>query len=187
MTKIKNSAQVAEKEYIKGFDPVELHAPFILRCGAMIIDYMIVLAIPVGTLLLGRMLHYDGAKLLNSEINNTGWLIAILVCATNFLILPMFGGQSLGKMLTGLRIVRHDGTTPGFAQIAGRHLIGYPMTLFSAMLGFVLAAFNVEGRALHDYLSGTVVVYGKPERKVKTLVKKSKSAAPSARSQENPA
>lgn len=161
-----------QAEIIKGFDPEKLKAPFILRCGALTIDYMIVLIVPVFSLILGRFLQYDGAKLLNSEVNNTGWLITILLCLTNFLIFPMFSGQSIGKMLTGLRIVNKRGAGPGFGVIVMRHAIGYPITIATGMLGFVLSVFTDEGRALHDYLAGTVVVYGKPKKSFKTRMSK---------------
>ena len=151
---------------VRGFDAEKLKAPFLLRCGALTIDYIVVLLVPVVSLLLGRFLQYDGAKLLNSEINNTGWLIAFLVCLTNFIIFPMFSGQTIGKMITGLRLVRTNGTDPGFGTILLRHLIGYPLTLGSAMLGFLLSVLNKRGMALHDYIAGTVVVYGKPVRNV---------------------
>ena len=171
------------KEIVRGFDVKEFRAPFVLRCGALMIDYIVVLLIPVASLILGRFLQYDGAKLLNSEINNTGWLITILLCLTNFFIFPLFSGQTIGKMITGLRIVRLDGTAPGLRDIFLRHVIGYPITFFSAMLGFVLVLFNQSGRALHDFLSGTVVVYGSPVRKIarvsrsKAEPKKSKTKA----------
>lgn len=160
------ASSTARKEIVKGFNVEEFRAPFVLRCGALMIDYIVVLLIPVASLILGRFLQYDGAKLLNSEINNTGWLITILLCLTNFFIFPLFSGQSIGKMITGLRIVRLDGTAPHFRDIVLRHVVGYPITFFSAMLGYVLVLFNKSGRALHDFLSGTVVVYGSPVRKI---------------------
>lgn len=160
------SAKNVRREVIRGFDAERLKAPFVLRCGALTIDYIVVLFVPVTSLILGRFLQYDGAKLLNSEVNNTGWLITILLCVTNFLIFPVFSGQTIGKMLTGLRLVNKNGTNPGFGAIVMRHLIGYPITLATGMLGFLIVMFNQKGRALHDYLAGTYVVYGHPKRKI---------------------
>lgn len=168
------SPKTGAAEVVKGFDAEKLSAPFVLRCGALMIDYILVLLIPVLSLLLGRFLQYDGAKLLNSEVNNTGWLITILLCVTNFIIFPIFSGQTIGKMLTGLRIVKMDGSAPGVGTILSRHLFGYPLTLFSAMIGFLLALANKNGRALHDYVASTMVVYGSQKRKVKTTVRKRK-------------
>lgn len=147
-------------EKIVDFDAEQLAAPFLLRCGALLIDYILVLFVPVVCMLLGRYFGYDGARLINSEINNTGWLIAILLGVTNMIILPLFGGQSLGKMLTGLRIVATDGHSVSFGTILIRHTFGYLITLLTGGLGFLLSVVNKKGRTLHDYLSGTMVIYG---------------------------
>lgn len=149
------------EQSIVDFDIERLKAPFLLRCGALLIDYILIVAVPVVSLLLGRSFEYDGAKLLNSEVSNAGWLIMILMILTNFVIFPMFSGQSIGKILTGLRIVKTDGDAPSFGRLLVRHLIGYPLTALTLGLGFLLSVLNYKGRALHDFLAGTVVVYGR--------------------------
>ena len=146
---------------IVDFDGERLKAPFLLRCGAILIDYILLVAVPVVSLLIGKSFAYDGAKLLNSQVSNAGWLIMILFGITNFVIFPMFSGQSVGKMLTGLRVVKTDGNAASFSRLLVRHLIGYPLTILTAGLGFLFAVLNSKGRALHDFLSGTVVVYGR--------------------------
>lgn len=145
---------------IKDFDAERLKAPFLLRCGAFLIDYILLICVPVAGLLIARSSGEDGAKLLNSEINSTGWLIALLLGLTNFVIFPMFSGQSLGKMLTGLRVVRTDGEYPTFLNLLVRHTIGYLLTILTGGLGFLLSVFNIKGRALHDFIAGTIVIYG---------------------------
>lgn len=142
------------------FDAEKLKAPFLLRCGAFFIDYILIISIPVIGLLVAKFSGEDGAKLLNSEINSTGWLIAVLLGLTNFVIFPMFSGQSLGKMLTGLRIVNMNGEFPTFSRLLLRHSLGYFLTLLTGGLGFLLSVFNIKGRSLHDFLAGTIVIYG---------------------------
>jgi uncharacterized RDD family membrane protein YckC len=152
------------EEIIVDFDAEKLKAPFLLRCGALLIDYIFLIGIPVCSIILGRLSGYDGAKLLNSEFNNVGWLIAVLLALTNLVIFPMFAGQSLGKMLTGLRIVKNDGKSPSFLSLIIRHLVGYPLTILTGGLGFLFSAFNKNGRALHDYLAGTVLIYAQKRK-----------------------
>lgn len=148
------------EKVIVGFDAEKLKAPFILRLGAILIDYILLISVPVISLLVSRSFGDDGSKLLNSEISNAGWLIMVLLGITNFLIFPMFSGQSIGKMLTGLRIVKKDGKSASFGAVLLRNLLGYFITVLTVGLGFLLALFNIKGRALHDFLAGTVVVYG---------------------------
>ncbi len=153
--------KIKPEQVVVNFDAERLKAPFLLRCGAFLIDYILLVCIPVLGLLLGRFYGNDGVKLLNSELSNTGWLIMLLLGLTNFVIFPMFSGQSIGKMLTGLRIVQKDGTPATFLQLLLRHTIGYLLTAMTLGLGFLFSAVNQKGRALQDLVGGTVVIYGK--------------------------
>jgi uncharacterized RDD family membrane protein YckC len=150
---------------IVDFDAERLKAPFLLRCGAILIDYILLVCPLAICFLLGKAFNdandRDGANLLNSTLIDAGWLIMILLALTNFVIFPLFTGKSLGKMLTGLRIVKTDGNSPSLASLLIRHLIGYPLTVLTFGLGFLFSVFNRRGRALQDFLAGTVVVYGR--------------------------
>lgn len=154
---------------IVDFDAEKLKAPFLLRCGAILIDYILLVSVPVISLLFGRFSEYDGAKLLNSEASNIGWLIVTLLVLTNFVILPLFSGQTIGKILTGLKIVKADGNAASFSRLLVRHLVGYPLTVLTFGIGFMLAVVNQKGRSLHDFLAGTVVVYGRRRTEKKEL------------------
>lgn len=148
------------REVIKYFVPEEVKAPFILRCGALIADYVVVIIVPVFMLFLGRITTgHSGSSLLNGELNNAGWLIAILVALSNFILLPMYSGQTIGKMITGIRIVRLDGGYADPRTIAFRQIAGGLFFIFSAALSFVLSILSGKGRALHDYIAGTVVIF----------------------------
>jgi len=157
------------EQVIVDFEVERLKAPFLLRCGAILIDYILLIFIPVGSLLIGRLMNIESSKLLNSEISNTGWLIMVLLALTNFVIFPMFSGQSIGKMLTGLRVVRTDGNTASFSRLLVRHSIGYLLTIATIGLGFLFSILNLKGRALHDFLAGTVVVYGRRRTEKKEI------------------
>ena len=145
---------------IADFDPVAMRAPFYLRCGAIAFDYLLVIIWPVFGLLLGRALGIDGAKLLTGELNNIAWLVAILVGLSNMLLLPLVTGQSIGKMIAGLRIVSTDGGEPSIGALLFRQTIGYLITLLTLGLGYLLSVFSSKGRAVHDLLSGSQVVFG---------------------------
>ena len=154
---------VKSEQIIVNFDAEQLKAPFMLRCGAILIDYIILIAAPVISLLVGRLMEIEPNKLLHSNVANTGWLILILLALTNFVFLPLLVGQSIGKMLTGLRVVKIDGNSPSLLNLCLRHLIGYPLTLLTLGLGFFLSVISPKGRALHDFIAGTVVIYGQKQ------------------------
>jgi uncharacterized RDD family membrane protein YckC len=154
------------EEVIVDFDAERVKAPFLLRCGALLIDYIILVSLPVIGLLLSRLSGDDGAKLFKNSFNSAGWLIAILLAVTNFVIFPMLNGQSIGKMFTGIRIIRSDGGAASFAQLLTRHIFGYLLTALTLGLGFIFSVFNAKGRALHDLVAKTVVVYAQKKPKI---------------------
>lgn len=147
------------EQVIVNFDAAAVKAPFVLRCAALCVDYMVVVLIPVLILLIGRMLGNDGSKLLGGPLNSMGWLIAVLLGLTNLVILPAVSGQSIGKALTGIRIVGINGEAVHFNQLLRRNVLGYLLTVLTGFLGFIAAALTAKGRALHDYVGGTVVIY----------------------------
>lgn len=159
--KVSAPIKTKPEEKIIDFQPEMLKAPFSLRCGALLIDYILLIAAPVSALLLGRTFGEDGRKLLDGQLTNAGWLIAILVLLTNFIIFPMMSGQTVGKMLTGLRIVKTDGSSPSLVNLIVRHLIGYPLIILTAGLGFLISVISPNGRSLSDLISGTIVIRGK--------------------------
>ena len=156
-----SSQSQRRKEIVAEFNAEELKAPFALRCGALCIDYILLIAIPVITLLLGVLLGGPSGAQRGGISNSTGWLLGTILFLTNFFVLPSVGGQTIGKMLTGIRIVKKNGTAISFGTVLLRHIPGYFLTALTLGLGFLFAAFNHKGRALHDYIAGTMVVYAK--------------------------
>ena len=146
-------------ELVVDFEPEKVHAPFFLRCGALLTDYIVLISIPVIGLLLSRYMGNDGAKLIGGSLNDTAWLIAVLLGFTNFIALPIFSGQTIGKMLAGLRIVRSDGRSASKGSIILRQTLGYFLSFATLGFGFLISVLGSKGRALHDYLAGTIVIY----------------------------
>ena len=132
-------------------------APFALRCGAMLIDYIILVGIVAFSTLIARMLG-GGARTANSSAETVGLLIAIGVAVLNLGVLAGFTGRTLGKWATGLRIQRQNGSKPGVGRTFLRHFVGYPLSVLPLGLGFLLAVLNTRGRALHDLIADTIVV-----------------------------
>jgi uncharacterized RDD family membrane protein YckC len=66
-------------------------------------------------------------------------------------------GQTPGKMLAGIRVVRSEGRDPTVCQAWCRPL-GYILSGLPFGLGFLIAAVPPHKAALHDLLTGTRVV-----------------------------
>ena len=134
-----------------------VRAPFSLRCGALLVDYTLAVAIIAFATLLART--FGGSSRVTGEATlGFGYIVSLGVIVLNFLVLPVFTGATVGKWATGLRIERQSGERLGFGHATLRHTVGYLVSLLTLGLGFLLAAFDAEGRALHDRIAGTVVV-----------------------------
>ena len=138
-----------------------LRAPFTLRCGALLVDYIVVVSLVAFATLLARAFG-DGRS--GGFLLTVGYLTALGVAFLNLVVVAGFSGRTLGKWVAGLRIERRDGVPLSFGRALLRHLVGYPLTILTLGLGFLLAAFNSEGRALHDLLAGTVLVRSRRTR-----------------------
>ncbi|HTK38561.1 MAG TPA: RDD family protein [Pyrinomonadaceae bacterium] len=158
---IPSPQRLGRRQKIVDFSPYKVSAPFLLRCGAILIDYVLVVAIPVITLLLIVMLSGDRVGSITGVSNSTGWLLGILVYAADFFVLPLVNGQTIGKMLTGIRIVRSDGSPVGAASLLLRQTLGLLFTIFTLGGAFLVAAFSRSGRALHDFIASTTVIYAR--------------------------
>jgi len=132
-----------------------LKAPFFLRCAALFVDYIVVLLVPVLWLLMSTFFG-DGPG--HVTISNTVWALCVIVWLIDFIGLPLFRGQTLGKMIVGISIVKRDGRPARLGSIVLRNLVGYLLTVITLGIGFFIAAVNGTGRALHDYIAGTIVV-----------------------------
>ncbi|MDQ3817275.1 MAG: RDD family protein [Acidobacteriota bacterium] len=157
-----------------------LRAPFSLRCGALLIDYILLAGIIAFSTLVARMGNRPRASASSAEM--IGILIAVIVALLNFIGLPALRGQTLGKWATGLVIRRRDGEPLRWWRALLRQTLLYPpfflmLGLVSLLaevvtgaliltgafilllgLGFLVASFSENARALHDIIAGTVVM-----------------------------
>ena len=132
-------------------------APFSLRCGALLIDYITLISIVVVGTLIARLLG-GGARSSGTSAETVGILIAVVAAVLNLGVLPGLTGLTLGKWATGLRIERDSGTQIGIGRALLRHFVGYPLSFIILGIGFLVTTLTVRGRGLHDIIAGTVVV-----------------------------
>jgi uncharacterized RDD family membrane protein YckC len=63
-------------------------------------------------------------------------------------------GQTPGKMVCGLKVIRLDGSPVGFGQAAIR-TVGYFLNHFTLYIGFLWVAIDPRKQGLHDKIAGT--------------------------------
>jgi uncharacterized RDD family membrane protein YckC len=127
------------------------------RLLAVAIDTMILVLID--TVVIYFTLEICGITFDEIGMLPKGPLIAfLLVQNIGYLVAFTAGGQTLGKMATGIRVVSAD---PGASLDLGRAFLRESMWLVLAIpagLGFVPALFSSDRRGLHDRFAGTRVI-----------------------------
>ncbi len=136
---------------------VRFRAPFALRCGALLIDYILLALIMVFSTMVARLMG-GGARMAGGTAEKIGIVITLIVAVIDLGILAGLTGRTVGKWTTGLRIERIHGGPPGILRALLRNFIGYPLSLLPFGLGFLIVTVNSSGRALHDFIAGTIVV-----------------------------
>jgi uncharacterized RDD family membrane protein YckC len=152
LPKSSEAARAAIEAHVERF-----RAPFSLRCGAFLIDYIVLIGVVAFSTLIARFFG-GGARLAGGTVETMGFMIAAGFTLLNFVLLTAWRGQTIGKWATGLRIEQMDGRDLSVMRALLRHLVGYPLSFLTGGLGFLVSIFNAQGRALHDFVAGTVVV-----------------------------
>jgi uncharacterized RDD family membrane protein YckC len=147
---------------------------FWLRFLAMLIDG-IILAIPVGILqavvLAGAGLSLAGmAPDADAPPEEALRLMGPFFAAIGFSALLGVGLGCLyeagfiakfaatpGKMALGVKVLRPDGTKVGFGRAAGRYFAKM-LSAIILYIGYIMAGFDSEKRALHDMICDTRVI-----------------------------
>jgi uncharacterized RDD family membrane protein YckC len=150
--------------------PYGQYAGFVTRLGAYIIDQLVIAGIiSLVTIVAGFVMQslqineLLGAQRIAQVIMTTLALLLII----SFLILYYIGfwmlaGQTPGKRLMGVRIVRTDGERITLGP-AIRRWVGYWLSAI-LFLGYLWVLVDDRRQALHDKLAGTLVVYAWPEQ-----------------------
>ena len=133
-----------------------VYAGFWIRLGAKIIDGIILgLGDFVLALLLGLIARQDGTGAIFM-----GPLLNVLTFGFNLIYVTYFLGKysaTPGKMACGLKVVRPDGEKITYARACGRFFAELVSSITLA-IGYIMAAFDDEKRALHDRICDTRVI-----------------------------
>jgi uncharacterized RDD family membrane protein YckC len=84
------------------------------------------------------------------------WGFTLLFAGAYTTALHAAWGQTLGKMIVGVRVVDLDGEPPAIGTALLRY-VGYFASLATVFLGYIMAGLRNDKRALHDLIAGTRV------------------------------
>jgi len=81
----------------------------------------------------------------------------VVIVALYFIYFHGMFGQTPGKRLLHLKVIRTDGSPLGFTKAAER-FFGYILSFLPLYVGFLLIAFNRKKQGLHDLIARTYVI-----------------------------
>jgi uncharacterized RDD family membrane protein YckC len=146
------------------------------RVGAQILDVLIVW-VPAGALVAIPLVAASSVR--DGSTAETVWLIVAIVCTflalgAHFFYAPLLmkrkgarNGQTIGKQVTGIRVIRADGRQLSFNDAALRQIIFKSfggivastfVPVFPWVLNYLWPTWDEQHRALHDYAARTRVV-----------------------------
>jgi uncharacterized RDD family membrane protein YckC len=119
-----------------------------------------------------------GLRLFEGVLPDLSWVQAGLLVLVGFLLFygyyvffeTVWNGQTPGKRVVGLRVVRIDGRPIGFSQAAIRNVVRVldSLPVYYA-IGVLVMFLNKSQRRLGDLAAGTVVVHEGPAARLQVL------------------
>lgn len=113
----------------------------------------------------GLVIGYAGIVAINNYHQDAS-LVGIVAKLLNLLVLVVYfvsgtaiSGQTLGKKLAHIKVVRTDGEAPvGYGKAILRETLGKLISAIPLGLGFLWFLWDKKNQAWHDKIAGTVVV-----------------------------
>ncbi len=135
------------------------YAGFFTRLLAFTIDALIITVVITITSALASFIlqTFNAAEVTKIFVGGLLGVVLALFYLSYYLGLWLAAGQTPGKRIMGLRIVRTDGERLRVGN-ALRRLVGYWLSSF-LFLGFLWALVDQRRQGWHDKLAGTIVVY----------------------------
>ena len=129
----------------------DMYAGFWIRCVAFVIDASFVVC------LMNIAVYFNIESYIPISI---AIVYMILFAFYSFIFVYLFDGQSIGKMLTGIKVIEENGSKLGFFTAFVREFAG-KLIMIPLFLTFIFTAFSYKKHSIIDYLSDTCVIKSK--------------------------
>lgn len=151
--------KVSAQETTEGSEMTDRFAGFWMRFWAFLADLLIIFSIN-GILLSPLRFMNEGLDIYISVWTVHG-IMAAIVFYLYFLIMTKKLGQTIGKMIFGLRVIRADHKPLQWTDLLFREVITRFIykTFFFLNLLYLIVAFNKEKKGFHDMVGNTRVVH----------------------------
>ncbi|MEU4450005.1 RDD family protein [Nocardioides sp. NPDC023903] len=136
------------------------YAGAISRAVAAAIDGLLIAGLyTLGVAGFGYLLEMFTSKSLTDDRSTLLGIAGFVIWAFCYVFISLaITGRTIGKGLTGLRVVRADGAAPGVRTMFVRTLV-FPLSVIFFGIGLLLIVVQREHRSVHDLIAKTCVVY----------------------------
>jgi uncharacterized RDD family membrane protein YckC len=147
-----------------GASPLAWHyGGFWIRFAARLIDWIILGIVQAFTALVffgsfGAQFSPSVMQSASSGLRLGFQLLSFAIGIVYEVTFLRYRGATPGKMALGLKVVRSNGAPLGWGISVGRYFMQVVSTII-LFIGFIMAGFDDEKRALHDRVCDTRVIY----------------------------
>ena len=131
-------------------------AGFWIRFLASLLDALVLSGVALLVTGLGALIGGQGVGSFRLAV--VGGVFNFFFHAAYYIVLHGATGQTVGKLIVGVRVSTLEGTRVSYAAAFIRWL-GYFLSGITLFIGYLLAGVRTDKRALHDLIAGTQVVY----------------------------
>jgi uncharacterized RDD family membrane protein YckC len=148
---------------IRGMTEPIRPAGFWIRLVAAVIDALVIAFVQASLNLVASIVYgLDAGE--SWGVMPVASFFAVVFSAAYTTLLHATTGQTIGKLLVGVRVVALDGMPPEVGAAFLRWL-GYVASWATLGLGYLMAGLRTDKRALHDLIAGTRVEHVRRERR----------------------
>ncbi len=134
------------------------------RILAYILDALIMSAYIVLVVVLFMYFFFEKMNLDDDTLIVIGILFYLPILIYSFVFEALFNGQTPGKKIMKIKVVRVDGSSPTIGNYFMRWLLQFvDFQCFSGLVAIIAISTSEKGQRLGDMAAGTTVIYAGPD------------------------
>ncbi|MBO1001431.1 RDD family protein [Pseudogracilibacillus auburnensis] len=135
------------------------YAGFWMRFWAYLIDVIIVFSL--NGLLLSPLAFINNGYPIELSLWTVNGILGAIVYYIYFLLMTKYFGQTIGKMILGIRVISESSDSLSWNDLVFREVVGRFIynIMFILKLLYLVVAFSNEKKGLHDMIGNTRVVH----------------------------
>ncbi|KYG32470.1 hypothetical protein AZF04_05235 [Alkalihalobacillus trypoxylicola] len=135
------------------------YAGFWLRFWAFLFDLIVLYAI--NQVLLKPVIQMAGLESLHIITFSAGSILYAISFFAYFALMTKYTGQSLGKMIIGIKVISIDGKPLSWGTVLFREGVGrliHQIFFFTKFI-YIVIAFTPKKQGIHDMIAQTAVIH----------------------------